>query len=68
MLITVIGIQYNHLFDGKYRETLEEVTKNFGGNLRVPCHTLPQALGGRGVNSSCLATCKASYLKINNII
>lgn len=43
-LIIVKVIQYKHLFDGRWRKTLEEVTKDLGGNLLAPYHAPPQAM------------------------
>lgn len=43
-LIIVKVIQYKHLFDGRWRKTLEEVTKDLGGNLLAPCHAPPQTM------------------------
>lgn len=43
-LIIVKVIQYKHLFDGRWRKTLEEVTKDLGGNLLAPYHAPPQTM------------------------
>ena len=68
-LIIVKVIQYKHLFDGKWRKTLEEITEDLGGCVRPPRHTSPEALRGglEQLMPGDLTELHGSVLKFGNV-